>query len=122
KIVTPDFCFKTLDDAKTILAENGLRYRIHGKGDAVYDQAPMSGAGIKKGDIVDLTIGPKDISNGPTVIMPVLTGMSIRDAIAKATVYGLAIDVKGSGKVDEQIPISGVKVSVGRTVMIMAKG
>ncbi|WP_058301838.1 penicillin-binding transpeptidase domain-containing protein [Gorillibacterium timonense] len=56
-----------------------------------------------------------------TASVPVLTGLTVKEAKAKLTQAGLHPDVLGSGdKVTKQLPAPGTEVSLGRGVVLVA--
>lgn len=121
-VVLPDLNFMPFNDVKTELKNLGLRYKRYGSGELVYDQSPSPGSKIEVGDVIQITLGPGKEIVGPTLIMPVLTGLSMRDAINKASINGLSVASYGSGKVSNQSPNSGTRVQVGSKCVIEAQG
>lgn len=122
RVEVPDLSFCTVSQVKRNLHDVGLRMKFYGRGSVVYDQIPAGGARVSPGDLVQLTLGPSDLSKGATVIMPLLTGLSLRDAVKKVTEKGLAVQIKGTGRVVRQLPLSGASVPVGEVCSIVAKG
>ncbi|MCF7810044.1 PASTA domain-containing protein [bacterium] len=120
-IVVPDLCSKNFKDASGMLKQLGLKVTGHGNG-IIYDQIPEPGTIVSKGDLIELTLGPEERFKGGYGLMPVLTGLSLRDAVRKATESGLMVRIEGSGKVIKQSPRSGSKVTVGGICTITAAG
>lgn len=118
-IEVPDLSSRTLKQAKHELKQVGLSAVHYGSG-VVYDQVPAPGAVTSRGDKVNITLGPKERLRGAESIMPVLTGLSLRDAIRKATESGLIVKVRGSGRVIRQSPVSGKRVTAGEICSIVA--
>jgi len=119
--VVPNLYTKTLSEVNKILNPIGLKAVRHGSG-VVLDQVPAPGTLSMKGDRVHVTLGPKDRSPSATVVMPVLTGLSLRDAVKKATESGLMVKINGTGRVIAQKPNSGARVTVGEICSLQAAG
>jgi cell division protein FtsI (penicillin-binding protein 3) len=117
-VEVPDVTFLAADAATGRLKEAGLSILKSGNGSVIYDQAPRAGSLVNKKSQVQVTLGPKDRSRGPAAVMPVLVGLSLRDAVMKATECGLAVKVNGSGRVVKQSPGSGARVETGDLCMI----
>ena len=121
RIVVPDLSGRDMVEVERQLNLVGLKAVAHGRG-VVYDQVPASGSIAVKDDRVHVTLGPENRLSGATVIMPALTGMSLRDALRKATESGLMVKISGTGRVVKQSPSSGTRVSVGESCMLQAAG
>ncbi len=119
--VVPDLYSKTLSEVNKVLNSVGLKAVRHGSG-VVYDQVPAPGMLAMKGDRVHVTLGPKVRSPSAMVVMPVLTGLSLRDAVKKATESGLMVKINGTGRVIAQKPNSGARITVGETCSLQAAG
>jgi len=120
-VEVPDLRSKGIRNASSELKVLGLKAVKYGTG-VVYDQIPAPGSLAMKGGKVHLTLGPINRPKGMTVIMPVLTGLSLRDAVKKATEAGLMVEINGSGKVMKQSPSSGKRVSMGDMCSLSASG
>jgi stage V sporulation protein D (sporulation-specific penicillin-binding protein) len=120
-VVVPDFCSKDSKEASNLSKQLGLKVSSHGNG-VVYDQVPAPGTIVSKGDVIELTFGPEERLKGAYGLMPVLTGLSLRDAVRKATESGLMVRIEGSGRVVKQLPKSGSRVTVGGICSITAAG
>lgn len=121
-VSVPDLRKRTLEQAKTTLAKTGLALRSHGTGDYVLDQNPAVGTAVKKGDAVDLTLGPVKSGRGGQVVVPFLTGLSLREALRKGSAAGFNVQIKGSGRVVRQTPESGARAAVGDALTLVAEG
>ncbi len=122
QVAVPDYRFKRMDDVKMDLAQLKLKYKVSGRGQIVYDQIPTAGSRISSGDLVRLTVGPIEGLGTSKVVVPLVAGLSLRDAIEKITTAGLTFKVKGSGTVMEQLPVAGTQVSLGKQCLIIGKG
>lgn len=116
----PNLTFGEIQEASAAAAQAGLSLKVHGTGEVVYDQNPPAGSSAFRGGQVHVTVGPRRQAKGATLITPVLTGLSLRDAIRKATEHGLSVRVSGSGRVIEQTPSSGARVTVGDLCLLKA--
>ena len=121
QIKVPDLALVSVAEAVRSLKEAGLVMERHGEGAVIYDQMPAPGTVANPGDLVQVTLGPLERSKGTTMIMPVLTGLSLRDAVKKATENGLAVKVSGTGRVMRQSPSSGARVPMGEVCQLVGK-
>ncbi|MBM3329749.1 MAG: penicillin-binding protein, partial [Calditrichaeota bacterium] len=117
----PDLRMKPAGEAEASLKSIGLNVTLRGEGTVVVDQVPEVGEEIPAGTRVNLTIGPPKRSARGAVVVPHLVGLSIRDAIRKASESGLTVQVNGRGKVVEQHPSSGSRVNWGDVCRLEAR-
>jgi len=101
----PDVKGRRIEVAQKVLEEGGIGYRLEGNGIFVSSQASDDQGVILK-------LQPVDLASEYTK-MPDLTGLSIREAVAKLSVRGLRVKIKGSGKVDSQEPKPKTEMKVG---------
>lgn len=120
-ITTPNVRGKSVDEAKQILEEKGLKARVIGDGDTVTAQIPMNGQSIPKGGRVVLNTSEEDL---PVVEVPSVIGCSPREANSRITDAGLNIRFAGSGYDSSQgvaqsqdIP-AGTEVEAGTVVRV----
>ncbi len=118
QVSVPDLRFKRTDEIKSTMSEKELEYVISGEGSIVYDQIPPPGAMISTKEIVQLTVGPIEGLEASKVVVPLLSGLSLRDAVKKVTSAGLTFKVTGTGRVVRQQPLAGEQVSLGDPCMI----
>lgn len=104
----PNVTGKHIDDAKRLLDQIGVEYEITGEGDLVQKQSLVAGGDRRVNLQVGTVKNATDYTN-----MPDLVGLSLRNAVAKASVLGLHVKVVGSGKVISQKPAEGDKIKVG---------
>ncbi len=121
-VVVPEVRNGSLESALKILDKKGLSFGKHGTGELVIDQSPVSGVKAKKGDIVELILGPSKRNRGSQVVVPYLTGLSLREALRKGSEAGLIVQIKGSGRVVRQAPASGSRAVVGDVLTLIAEG
>lgn len=113
QVSVPDLRFKRVDEIKSIMREKDLKYKVSGEGSIIYDQIPPSGAMINAKEVVNLTVGPVEGLEASKVVVPLLSGLSLRDAVKKVTTAGLTFKVTGTGRVVSQFPLAGEQVSLG---------
>lgn len=121
-VTLPEVRYRSADQAGATLKKLGLAIRRHGEGAVVCDQVPSAGVRLEKGEAVDLTLGPAPRKGGGYVVVPYLTGFSLREAVKKASAAGLLVQFKGSGRVVRQMPASGTRAAVGDVLTLTAEG
>lgn len=104
----PDVTGKHIDDARRLLDQIGVVYEITGEGHLVQKQSLIAGGDRKISLQVGTVKNTTDYTN-----MPDLVGLSLRIAVAKASVLGLHVKIVGSGRVVKQKPAEGDKIKVG---------
>lgn len=119
-VAVPDIRFRSPDQAGATLEKLGFQIRAHGEGDVVCDQSPAPGARGAKGDFVELTLGPAPRRGGGQIVVPYLSGLSLREAVAKVSKLGFNVRLSGSGRVVQQLPVSGARAAVGDMITIVA--
>ncbi len=100
--------------AERVLRELGIKYRISGAGNVVQSQHIPTLANPEEEKQVLLVVGSTGGDN-EHVLMPKVTGMSLRQAIAKLSGSGLSVKVTGTGRVVGQQPSAGSEMRVGAT-------
>lgn len=126
----PDIKGMDLYNAVKILEEKHIKYEINGF--HVEDKIPQ-----KKYTVTEYS-DKKTEDNGKSVfikireidrnqknkllIIPDVTGLSIRKAIGKLTSEGYTVEVIGSGKVESQIPEPGTEMTKTGKVKLICKG
>ncbi len=113
----PDVQNIAVEEAKEILEENKLRYKISGKGTIVQKQSPLPGKIAKEKDIVQLTLVDTSIVHR-VVTVPNVCGMSIRQAMNTLTAKNVKVVFAGSGVVIRQTPTAGTALKNGMKVML----
>jgi stage V sporulation protein D (sporulation-specific penicillin-binding protein) len=119
-VAVPDLRYRSADQAGATLEKLGFEIRTHGDGPVICDQMPPPGTKAHKGDAVELTLGPEPRRGGGQIVVPILTGLSLREAISKASHLGLTIQFTGTGRVVKQLPASGERASVGDVLTLLA--
>ncbi len=121
-ITVPDLKSKLFTAVKNELNRAGLVIHTHGSGNLIIDQSPPAGKKLKTGDAIELVLGPKQRNIKNRVVVPLLVGLSLRDALLKASQLGLTIQVHGTGKVVSQSPPSGSLIKWGDVCILNAEG
>ncbi len=118
-VAVPDVTNLALEAAETILEERGFTVKTSGNGALVLKQQPAPGSSVTRGTPVTIATGPAArASREGFVIVPDITGLSMRRAINRLTMLQLGIRVRGSGIVAEQSPRSGEEMRKGGVVVI----
>jgi cell division protein FtsI (penicillin-binding protein 3) len=93
--------------ARKLLKEAGLLPRLVGRGERVSEVLPEPGSQCRPGQVVTLVLSETPDSSGVGSGIPDFTGLSLRDAYARARWNGLSVDARGSGWVVRQSPEPG---------------
>ncbi|WP_265443538.1 PASTA domain-containing penicillin-binding protein [Acetivibrio straminisolvens] len=120
EVYVPDIRDKTIDEAKKILKEYGLEYRIEGDstdGNAVIkEQTPKPGALLaKKSVVIAYTYEPEEEI---LVEVPDVTNKTIDEATKALNAAGLNIKVVGNGNAVKQSIEPGAKIAQGEVVEV----
>ncbi len=119
-VVIPEVRGKSVEEAKTILEENGLGCEVEGEGNTIVSINPYPGTTVKAGSKITLTASSKS-SIDNKIIMPDLAGTTVEFAINLLDNLGLQYEYEGSGKVVEQSISSGELISSGTKVKLVFK-
>ena len=92
-VSTPNIIGNTLDEAKAVLDEQKLKYKVVGKGNKVLAQSPVSGGTIPQGGRVIIYT---DNSEKKRVKVPDFNGMTVGQANEAAAQAGLNIEINGN--------------------------
>ncbi len=92
----PNLYNHTLDYAQSILKQNSAKALILGEGDQILQQYPDSGSIISNHQTIILLTSHDDIR------MPDVIGFSRKDIMALWDMVGLAVSIKGEGKIVRQ--------------------
>jgi len=120
EVYVPDVRDKTIDEAKKILKEYGLEYRIEGDstdGNAIIkEQTPKPGAQLaKKSVVIMYTYEPEEQI---MVEVPDVTNKTIDEATKALNAAGLNIKVVGNGNAVKQSVEPGTKIPQGEVVEV----
>ena len=116
-VMVPNLNSFSRSEALARLGQSNLKWEIDGEGALVSDQSPSPGARVQAQSTVRLFFyrGESD----KEVLVPPLTGLSMRDASLKLSEAGLKIRIVGSGLVQKQTPKPGTEVPYGATVEVV---
>jgi stage V sporulation protein D (sporulation-specific penicillin-binding protein) len=117
--VVPDVITRRVEDATSLLAEQGFRVEMNGDGPFVTHQAPAPGTRLEQGSSVRLTTrdGVQKNVTGVTVV-PDLSGLTLRRAVNQLNLQQLEAVIHGSGQVVAQLPKPGERERVGSAVTL----
>ncbi len=121
-VAVPELRNKPLEQALALLKKSGLAVGKHGTGDMILHQSPASGSKVIEGEVVELTLGPARRERSNQIVVPYLTGLSLREALRKGSEAGLIVQIKGSGRIVRQAPASGARAAVGDILTLIAEG
>jgi len=116
-----DYCSIPLNEAKKQIQSEGLRLKVHGRGNIAYYQLPETDELVEAGSTIYLRLGPENELPGGDVIVPRFINNSLRDAICKATSTGLIVKTKGTGLVVKQSLRVGSRAEVGDICELTAR-
>lgn len=110
--VVPELVGHDRVTAERVLQELGIDYRVAGEGNVVQSQHIPTPASPGMRKQVLLVVGATGGDNAH-LLMPKVTGLSLRKAIAKLSGVGLTVRVTGNGRVVDQQPSAGSEMRVG---------
>ena len=111
EIKVDSYTNKNVSDVKTTLNNYGINVVVVGTGEKVVDQYPTKGSKINKIDKVIL------ITNGD-LLMPNLTGFSMKDIEVLSKLLNLKVETKGNGYVTAQSIPPGTKIERGYNLVL----
>ncbi|WP_457921088.1 penicillin-binding transpeptidase domain-containing protein [Thermoanaerobacter thermocopriae] len=114
-VIVPDVRNMKLYEAENAILSNNLSFIIEGSGDTVFDQMPKPGAIVEENTQVILYLNAEKIQE---VVVPDLTGKSVKEATEILNSLGLKIKIKGSGFAVNQNPKEGAILKKGETVEV----
>ncbi|HBV98765.1 MAG: hypothetical protein JL50_11600 [Peptococcaceae bacterium BICA1-7] len=119
KVHVPNVVGYPVEDARSFLAERGLSPSLSGKAGLVVEQKPGGGSLEPRGAVVSLKISSPG-AQGPAqeVIVPDLTGLTIRRAGSILQRLGLDFSSSGSGYAVNQKPLPGQRAASGSLVTV----
>ncbi len=111
-IEVPHLVTLTRREANNSLGKLGLKPEWLGEGDVVIGQGIPPGTSLLEGATVQVVLGPCAVQEG-RVMIPDLSGLDLREAIATLSRIGIRAVVDGSGPVTWQNPAQGEFLAVG---------
>lgn len=123
-IYIPYLTNKRITAAEEIAEKLGLKFIIENEGDLIYDQNPVPGTKVAPG--TEIIVKVKDFSgndenNGNYTSVPLVMGLSLREALSEMSRQGLRVVVQGSGRVTKQIPEAGKKIRIGARCVLQCE-
>ncbi|WP_071459352.1 penicillin-binding protein [Bacillus massilinigeriensis] len=100
-----------VETAQKLLKESGLVPVVLGKGQQIKEQLPKAGSVLLEGEKVLLRTDEK-------LIVPDMTGWSLRDAMKFSEISGLTLNKSGSGYVSRQSIQPGTVVKEGEFIIV----
>lgn len=107
-----------VSSANSLIKEKGLGHWSSGTSGIVIKQEPAAGKMVKPGTVMSLITSEQDAQK---VIMPDLTGLSIKEAAFVLSEINLGLSIDGSGLAAKQSQTPGVPVAVGTEVKVEFK-
>ncbi|MEW5865379.1 MAG: stage V sporulation protein D [Bacillota bacterium] len=120
-VAVPDLIGRSSEDAaKALVTEFGLEVRVKGSGNVVRDQTPRPGARVARGTTVVLYLDMGALYNveEENVLVPDLTGKTMKDAALLLTRAGLRMQAEGTGVARSSDPKPGTAVPRGSVVVV----
>ena len=119
KVHVPNVVGYPVEDARVFLEERGLSPSLSGKDGLVVEQKPAGGSLAPRGAAVSLKIAAAGVqSAAQEVIVPDLTGLTIRRAGSMLQQLGLNFSLSGSGYAVNQKPLPGRRAARGALVTV----
>lgn len=119
KQVVPNIVNYPVEDARSVLVNNGLIVQIRGQGNIVYDQVPKGGAEVSGGTTVILDLNqPPGTGEQGEVTVPDLRGLTIKEAGTILEKLGLHLSPAGTGLAVRQEVAPGSKVAKDTTITV----
>ncbi len=119
KVVVPDLVNLPLADALAGISARGLKAKVNGTGNIVWQQTPRGQSKLSKGSevIIYLSPFPKDDKNGQ-ITVPDLQGKSMKEVARILADLGLHLVPEGYGISRQQSPEAGKVITSGSTVKV----
>ncbi|MGE5380338.1 MAG: penicillin-binding transpeptidase domain-containing protein [Methylocystaceae bacterium] len=115
----PDMVGLSSKDAAKKAAQHGLKVKVVGKGNRVWDQQPSAYAQVKPGSIIEIYLTNSTENKTAASLVPDVRGKSMREAAAVLKANGYIIRPQGSGLAREQNPAPGNPLASGSEVRVI---
>ena len=109
----PKFINKNIENVKTILSNNGMKYVIIGEGNKVVKQYPSYNSKVTNKDNVYL------ITNSTNYKIPNVVGYSSKEAENLLKLLGVKVSLEGSGYVTEQSIAPDTVITEGMEIKLI---
>lgn len=108
-----------LAEARWLIEERGFVARASGSQGVVREQYPAGGSQASRGSFVTLKTNPLDPAKPPEyLVVPDLTGLTLKKTGVLLETLGLKLEAKGSGLAVKQQPAAGTKAKPGSAVKV----
>jgi len=114
KIEVAEVVGKSLSDAQKELDGKRFTVKVKGGGDKVVSQIPAGGQSVPKNGVVILYTSEE--SKSDKVIMPDLSGLSIRDATQKAAAAGINVNITCNSELSGELLSYKQSVAQGKEI------
>lgn len=119
KVLVPDVRNMIIEEAGKTLNDIDLKYtteyvQITDKS-KVIDQFPLPGTEVQAGSIIDLYLKQKEEA---TIQVPYLSGKTREEVVKTLEKIGLSYELKGDGKVINQNPLPGEKITNDTKIVV----
>lgn len=119
QVYVPDVVGFPLAEARRLIEEHDFVTRASGAQGVVREQHPAGGSQASRGSFIALKTNPLDPAKLPEYLMvPDLTGLTLKKTGILLETLGLKLEAKGSGLVVKQQPAAGTKVKPGSIVKV----
>lgn len=119
-VIVPDVRNMTAKEAQRALENAGLVFKAQTQGRVVVKQSPAPGSRTSKGSLVVAEMGAAEVAVSGTrmVVVPKLTGMTMREVAETVASFGLNLAATGSGIAVSQQPAPGTRCSPGSVITV----
>jgi len=119
QVVVPDVVNLPLADALSALNARGLKAKVQGNGNIVWQQTPRSSSKLERGSQVIIYLSPYDQQQKDSqVTVPDLQGKSMKEVARILADLGLHLVPEGHGLAEEQVPAPGKVVTRGSSIRV----
>ena len=119
KLAVPNVVNYPVEDARSVLENNGLTVQTRGQGKIVYGQVPKGGAEVLSGTTVILDLNqPSGVGEMGEVTVPDLRGLTIKEVGTILEKLGLHLSPAGTGLAVRQGVAPGSKVAKDTTLAV----
>jgi cell division protein FtsI/penicillin-binding protein 2 len=115
-VTVPDLKLLPPDAAESRLLDLGLRLKLEGEGERVLAQSPAPGEALERGASVTAWLTAPADSAGRR--LPDLTGLPVREALRRLTLWQLPARIEGHGVVVRQSPEAGASLPLREAVRL----
>ena len=104
---------------RALLRKKGIRYEVRGDGNVVYKQEPAAYSVLSGDAYARVYTEKKEIAQD--VVMPQLTGLSLKEALQIMAEWNVVPEVEGNGTVVQQMPRPGNKMPNQSKIKLVCK-